>query len=190
MPSSGSDLDQSATLRTVNSSLQLDLYKAPYEKRMSSTNLSVVDSVSKEFNALAVSDVRQRRDTFPVRPPLFAVEIELHLYFGSLSINLLGPRQLRNFNPNPSMDTDIMNKIKELYSLPFKAISLLTKTPSRLSSHLLFNNNQEDHDTVSQIPRIHQVSQHLLALLSWTNGSKILHSMAGQDPHLRQGVTA
>jgi hypothetical protein len=74
MPSSGSDLDLSATFRAGNSSLQLDLYKAPYEKRASSTNLSVVDNATKELNNLGVSDVRQRRDTFPVRPLLFAVK--------------------------------------------------------------------------------------------------------------------
>lgn len=68
MPSSGSDLDQSATLRTSTSSIQLGLYKAPYEKRASSTNLSVVDGVTAELNILGVSDVRPRRDTFPVRP--------------------------------------------------------------------------------------------------------------------------
>lgn len=79
MPSTGSDLDQLATSRTVNSSLQLDLYKAPYEKRMSSTNLSVVDGVTKELNGLGVSDVRQRRDTFPVRSLLFAVEVGIHM---------------------------------------------------------------------------------------------------------------
>ncbi|KAF9649643.1 hypothetical protein BDM02DRAFT_3186134 [Thelephora ganbajun] len=65
MPSSGSDLDQSATIKTANSSLSLDLYKAPYEKRASSTNLSVIDSVTGELNNLGVSDVRHRRDTFP-----------------------------------------------------------------------------------------------------------------------------
>ena len=67
MPSSGSDLDQPATFKTSNASLPLDLYKAPYEKRTSSTNLSVVDNVTKELSNLGMSDVRHRRDTFPVR---------------------------------------------------------------------------------------------------------------------------
>ena len=75
MPSSESDLDQSATFRATNSSLSLDLYKAPYEKRTSSTNLSVIDSVTKELNNLGVSDVRHRRDTFPVRQLLSAVKL-------------------------------------------------------------------------------------------------------------------
>ncbi|KAF9779490.1 hypothetical protein BJ322DRAFT_354861 [Thelephora terrestris] len=65
MSSSGSDLDHSTTLRTSTSSIQLGLYKAPYEKRASSTNLSVADSVTTEFNNLGVSEVRPRRDTFP-----------------------------------------------------------------------------------------------------------------------------
>ena len=157
MSSSGSDLDQSA-FKTVNNTLQLDLYKAPYEKRASSTNLSVVDSVAKELNGIGMSDVRQRRDTFPVRLPLFVVGIELYMCADSPSINLLGPRQLRDSNPKPSTGTGIMNKIKELYSLSFKAISLLTKTLSQLSSRPLFNNNQEGHDTASRIPRVRQVS--------------------------------
>lgn len=141
MPSSGSDLDQSATLRTTSSSLQLDLYQAPYEKRRSSTNLSAVDSVTKELNSLGVSGVRQRRDTFPVRPFLFATKAPLHTYVGSPSINLLGPHQLRDSNPNQSTDTAIMNKIKNLYSLPSKTISPLTRTLSRPCSRPPFNNS-------------------------------------------------
>ena len=77
MPSSESDLDQSATFRAANNSLPLDLYKAPYEKRASSTNLSVIDSVTKELNKFGVSDVRQRRDTFPVRQLLSAAKLNL-----------------------------------------------------------------------------------------------------------------
>ena len=74
MPSTEGDLDQPAIFRTANNSLPLDLYKAPYEKRASSTNLSVIDSVTKELNNLGVSDVRHRRDTFPVRQPLSPVK--------------------------------------------------------------------------------------------------------------------
>lgn len=141
MSSSGSDLDLSAALRTANNSLPLDLYKAPYEKRASSTNLSVVDGVTKELNNLGVSDVRQRRDTFPVRPSLSVLNIQLHIYVGSPSINLLGLHQLRDSNPKPSTDTPIMNKIKDTHSLSLKAISLLTKTHSRPCSHPLFTNS-------------------------------------------------
>ena len=63
MPST--DFDQSSTYGTANSSLSLDLYQAPYERRASSTNLSVIEGVTEELNNLGV---RQRRDTFPVRP--------------------------------------------------------------------------------------------------------------------------
>jgi len=160
MPSSGSDLDQSATLRATNSSLSLDLYKAPYEKRASSTNLSVVDGVTKELNNLGLSDVRHRRDTFPVRPLLFVVKIELHMYVGSPSTNLLGLHQFRDSNPNLSTATGTMIKIKDLYSLSFKAISLLTRILSRPYSRPLFNNNQGRRDTVFRIPRVPQVSRH------------------------------
>ena len=158
MPSSGSDLDLSAAPRTTNSSLQLDLYKAPYERRASSTNLSVVDSVTKELNTLGVSDVRQRRDTFPVRSLLSALNIELHMCVGSPSINLLGLHQLRDSNPKPSTDTSIMNKIKDTYSLSLKTISQLMRILSRPCSHPLFTNSQEGRDTASQIPRVPQVS--------------------------------
>ena len=156
MPSSGSDLDQSATFRTTNSSLPLDLYKAPYEKRASSTNLSVVDGATKELNNLGLSDGRHRRDTFPVRPCLFAVKIRLHIYVGSP----LGLHQIRGSNPKPSTDTGTMNKIKDLYSLSFKAISLLTRILSRPYSRPLFNGDQERRDTASQIPQVPQVSPH------------------------------
>jgi len=141
MPSSGSDLDLSATLKTANNSLPLDLYKAPYEKRASSTNLSVVDGVTKELNNLGVSDVRHRRDTFPVRPPLSALNIELHIYVGSPSINLLGPHQPRDSNPKPSTGTPIMNTIKDIHSLSLKTISLLTRILSRPYNHPLFTNS-------------------------------------------------
>ena len=73
MPSTGSDLDLSATGGAANSSL--DLYKAPYEKRASSTNLSVFDGVTNELNNLSVSDVRPRRDTFPVSPLVFTAGV-------------------------------------------------------------------------------------------------------------------
>ena len=141
MPSSGSDLDLSVALRTTNNSLPLDLYKAPYEKRASSTNLSVVDGVTKELNNLGVSDVRHRRDTFPVRPPLSALNIELHIHVGSPSINLLGPHQLRDSNPKPSTDMPIMNKIKDTPSLLLKTINLLTRILNRPCSHPLFINS-------------------------------------------------
>jgi hypothetical protein len=105
-----------------------------------------------------VSDVRQRRDTFPVCPLLFTAKIELHMHVDSPSTNPLGPHQLRDSNPKPSTDTGITKKIKDLYSLSSKAISLLTRILNRPCSHPLFNNNQEGRDTASQIPRVPQVS--------------------------------
>ena len=153
MPSTGSDLDQPATLWTANSSL--DLYKAPYEKRASSTNLSVIDGVTKELNNLGVSDVRQRRDTFPVRLVLFTTNIELHMHVGSPSINPLGPHQLRNSNFKLSTGAGTMVKIKDLYSLSLKAINLTTML-NRPCSHPLFN-TRERHDIASQTLRLPRV---------------------------------
>ena len=141
MPSSGSDLDLSVALRTTNNSLPLDLYKAPYEKRASSTNLSVVDGVTKELNNLGVSDVRHRRDTFPVRPPLSALNIELHIYVCSPSISLLGPHQLRDSSLKPSTNTPIVNKIKDIHSLSLKTISLFTRILSQPCNHPLFTSS-------------------------------------------------
>jgi len=190
MPSSASDLDLSSTLRAANSSLSLDLYQAPYEKRASSTNLSVVDNVTKELNSLGVSDVRPRRDTFPVSPLFPALNIELHTYVDSPSINLLGPCQLRDSNLKPSTDTPIMNKIKDTCSLSFKTISLLTRILSRPCNHPLFTNNREGRDTASQIPRVPQVSSHRPVSSSRTSGGKTLRSLLGLDLYLRPGVTA
>jgi hypothetical protein len=159
-PSTGSDLDQSA-FGDANSSLPLDLYQAPYEKRASSTNLSSVDGFTKEFNNLGVSDVRPRRDTFPVRLIVYEADVELHIRIFSPSTNLLGLHQSRDSNTKPSTVTGTMNKIKELYSLSPRTINMLTRTRSRPRSRPLFNNNNNnhgDHGTVFPIPRVPQVS--------------------------------
>lgn len=154
MPSS-SDLGESGS---TNASLPLDLYKAPYEKRASTTNLSVVDNLTTELNNLGVSDVRQRRDTFPVRSLAYPIISQLHTPSFSLSINLLGPHQRRGSNTNLSMDVGTMNRIKDPSSLSFRTINQLTRTHSRPYNRPISNtSNQKDHDTAFPAPRVHQV---------------------------------
>jgi hypothetical protein len=157
MPSTGSDLDLSATVGAANSSL--DLYKAPYEKRASSTNLSVFDGVTNELNNLSVSDVRPRRDTFPVSPLVFTAGVDSHIYFISPLVNLLGPRQPRDFNTKPSLGMDTMTKVQGLHSLQFRTINLCMIAPSQPHNHPLFStNNQGGLDTAFRIPRTPQLS--------------------------------
>lgn len=151
MPSTGS-FDQSSTYGAANSSLALDLYQAPYEKRTSSTNLSVVESVTQELENLEASGVRQRRDTFPVRSLMISINFELHMHLLSLEINIIGPHQPRGFNTKPS--TDRTSRIKDLRFPPVRAASPHTRIRA---CNPLPSNNREDHGIAFQIPQVPQV---------------------------------